>query len=149
MKTLMWSSLLLVGCVPEGEWVEVGPETDLDRYVAMVQPILEARCANPTCHGDAGRPLALYAPRLYRLDEERTWLDEPLTDEELELNHRRARAFLSEPVEESQLLRKPLDEDAGGAWHDGGVQFADASEPEFLAVLAWVTGLPLDLEENP
>ncbi len=149
MKTLMWSALLLAGCAPEAEWVEVGPETNFDRYVADVQPIFEARCANPTCHGTADRPLALYAPRLYRLDDDRTWLDEPLTDEELELNHRRARAFLSEVAEDCQLLRKPLDEDAGGAWHDGGDQFADTAEPEFLAVLDWASGLPLDLEEDP
>ncbi len=147
MRSLV--ALLLVACAPETDWVEVGPETDLERFVADVQPVFENRCASPSCHGTAERPLALYAPRLYREDPERIWLDEPLTDDELAANHRRARGFLSEIADESLLLRKPLHEDAGGCWHDGDEQFHDTAEPEYLDVLEWASGEPWDPEEAP
>lgn len=145
---ILLAAVLLVACAPEPAWVALGPETDLDRFIADVQPVFEARCANPACHGSADRPLALYAPRLFRDDESRTWLDEPLSDEELAANHRRSRAFLSETPSESQLLLKPLAEDAGGCWHEGADQFSDSAEAEYHALLDWASGLPLDVEED-
>lgn len=125
-----WALLALAGCAPAPGYESL-PPADFPRFVATVQPVLAARCANPTCHGRADRPLEVFAPQLHRLDERRLFLDEPLTAEETRRNFDRARAFAADGL----LLSKPL---AGGAGHAGGAQFADEEEPEWQALRDWV-----------
>lgn len=88
--------LLLAGCSfpAQGE----APAVDLD-YIAFVndiQPIFEARCANPACHGRPERALSTYVPRRFRADPQKVHLDEPLTEQEMRHNYTAACILASE-----------------------------------------------------
>lgn len=93
-----------------------------ERFVEDVQPILRARCAGGSCHGN---PLAdLY---LTCGDNSR----------ELRLNYELAVRFLDEVPASSELVRRPLAQLAGGVYHEGGDVFADVSDPEYRELLGW------------
>ena len=126
---------LTAGCVHSGE--EALPAPDFDAFSTQVQPILAARCGNPTCHGDPARPWMLYSPFQHRIDVTQVHLDTPLTAEELDRNYQRTLGFLS-GGSRALMLTKPLDIAAGGAGHKGGPQFFERSEPEFQVLLRWV-----------
>lgn len=102
------------------------PTTPLDasfaRFSSEIAPILRARCASSNCHG---APLA---------DLHLACGD---TDEELRWNHFITLQFLGDPVSSSELLRRPLAPDRGGAFHAGGAIFRDAADPEYAALRAW------------
>lgn len=118
------------------------PALDFEVYENDVQPILAERCANPTCHGRADRPLSIYAPGRYREDPSRTYLHEPLTEEELVVNYLGACAFslgITDPGD-CLLLRKPLAVDAGGAGHVGGDVWMAEDDAEYRVVEAWLAG---------
>ncbi len=131
---------LLVGCVsgPGGQVFDIIGDHDV--FVADIQPILSSRCANPACHGTPARPLGIYATGLHREDPEQTWLDTPLTDDELWANHLRIVPFVAgaPSAAAAPLLARPLAPGSGGSGHGGGVQFFDTDEPEFLTLHAWV-----------
>lgn len=114
---------------------------DRATFDADVQPVLAARCANPTCHGRPERALSLFAPHRYRADPARTYLDEPLTEAELAHNHLSASALATEQdrAEDSLLARKPRAEDAG-TYHGGGRIFVDATERDYRTLVAWIAG---------
>lgn len=133
------AALLLAGCVAEpGE--HALPPADYALFAEKVQPILAARCANPTCHGSPGRPLEVYAVHLHRRDPARVHRDEPLTEAEQRHNFERARAFVlgAEGPADCLLLTKPLAPAAGGVAHGGGVQFADTAERDYATLRWWV-----------
>ncbi len=143
---LWWTGLGLAGllglaaCIDgPGDSHELLPG-NFDAFVMNVQPELAASCANPSCHGTAGRPLEIYAPQQHRADPSRLHLDEALSEEELHDNHLRSGAFLIdlEQAADSALLTKPLARDAGGSDHSGGVQYPDVEEPGYRALLEWV-----------
>lgn len=141
MSRLALPALLLLGaCVVDGGEATPLPLDDLDRFEAEVQPVFARTCSNPSCHGQAGRPLSLYAPQRWREDPERLFLDEPLSEAELRHNLACAGTFVVEVADalDCALLTKPLDPEAGGETHGGGTQFADTEEPDFQALLAWV-----------
>ena len=46
--------------------------------------------------------------------------------------------------ENSYLLAKPLEPKAGGLGHTGGTYWTSRTDPEYLAVLAWIKSLPAD-----
>ncbi len=130
--------LLLVGCSPEGAPIAL-PSADPVGFAA-IEPVLGLRCGNPSCHGQDGRPLRVYTPQRFRLDPSRTFVEEPLTALETELNLASAAVFLSpDSPAESPLLSKPLAVSAGGATHSGGAQFEDVFEPEYQALLRWAS----------
>lgn len=111
----------------------------LEAFAADVEPHIEVRCAQGGCHGRPERPLSLYAPGQQRLDPDRLYMDEPLTDEEVAENARRILAFAQEPEADRTLaLRKPLTEEAGGCWHGGGDIFPDTFDPAYLALRSWL-----------
>lgn len=129
------------GCLADEHqaWVPL-PAADLQTFAAEVQPILAARCANPSCHGMAGRPLEVFAPQRHRADPADLHRDLPLTEAELAANFFRASAFLLDgrgPAD-CPLLTKPLAESAGGVAHVGGAQFYDTDEVEYARLLAWI-----------
>jgi hypothetical protein len=94
-----------------------------DQFVADVQPVLEG-CAAASCHG---------APRAD------LYLTCGADDDQRAFNMTQARAFVTDPVDDSQLLEAPLASDAGGNGHAGGVHFTSRTDPAYLAVRAWAT----------
>ena len=139
MRSALFGLVLLAGCVEPADPSEL-PPADFALFADTVQPVYANRCANPSCHGSADRPLALYAAWQYRIDSADLWSPPPISDVELEANFDRSRALLvglTDPGD-SQLLRRPLDPDAGGADHAGGVQFGDDTDADYLAIEAWI-----------
>ena len=69
------------------------------------------------CHGNATRPLRIYAEQRFRLNVE--WLDfeTPITTEEISANFTAVRGFLGRGSETNLLSEKPLDVRAGGLFH--------------------------------
>ena len=128
----------LTACVIGPGTGDTVPAGDPVAFRAEVQPIL-AGCANPSCHGDPDRPLEVYAAFSHRLDPSMLFLDEPITDEELDLNRLRFCALLTghPDAEDSAALTKPLDPASGGSEHVGGVVFGDTDEPEYVTLLRW------------
>ncbi len=130
---------LLSACTgPEagGEPLGVGP---MEVFAAEVEPVLEERCASGGCHGRAERPLCLYAPGQHRADPARLYLDEPLTDAEVEHNARRLAAFAhGVSGADSLALRKPLAREEGGCWHGGGDVFSSETDPGYRIVERWL-----------
>ncbi len=127
-------------CVVVEPTPEVWPDFGgLDAFVAEAQPVLAGRCANPSCHGDPARPLALYAVHRHRLDPADTYLDAPLDEAELAHNFRQTGAFLLEvtAAEASLLLTKPLSVASGGSGHTFGAVFADTDDDGYRTLRAW------------
>lgn len=124
----------------------VEPSLDQAYFRCEVQPVLDERCATLVCHGDALRPLRIYSRNRLRLDADPVQLNLPMSDEELDINYAAAAAFVTDPVEDCFLLRKPLDEASGGYYHEGrelydeGDVFADEDDLGYQALLAWVQG---------
>lgn len=131
------SWLLLLGC-PQPSTTSV-VDADYDVFVEQVQPVLEPRCSTPACHGNASRPLELYAVGWHRADPDDDFLEGQLDEDELVANFDRVSAFLARPAADSLLLTKPLAEDAGGTPHVVTI-YEDTGEPEYEALLDWASG---------
>ena len=102
-----------------------------DRFVNDVQPVLRARCAGSACHGAALADLHLACGD----DEaERRW------------NYWIATSHLADPVDRSELLRRPLAVGRGGAFHGGGDTFATPDDAGFIAIRDWAEEL---VSRNP
>lgn len=110
-----------------------------EEYVANVQPILAEACGNPSCHGRADRPFAIYSAKRWRADADRLFLDEPLTDDELEHNYSASCVFSTEAEtpQDAMLLRKPLGSHAG-AYHGGGDVFRGVTDRDYRKILQWI-----------
>jgi len=143
--------LLLAGCVGPEPGTEPWPDFgSIEAFEAQAQPILVERCANPSCHGDPGRPLSIYAPHRHRLDPSAVYSNEPLTDEERTHNFLQTTAFLMDvpSAEGSLLLTKPLAPEVGGAAHGGGPVFLDRHDYGYRELLEWSTRA-LDPVDDP
>ncbi len=129
-----------LGCVDEADESGI-PGADFDAFVSEVQPVLDDRCANPSCHGTERRPLEIYAPSLHRADPDAIHSSSPLTDLELEANFGRSCGFLLDldRPRDSLLLSKPLAMSAGGTAHADIVVFETDDDAEFVSMLDWVT----------
>lgn len=144
------AALLVGGCVGGGPAREALPAGDPIAFAARVQPVFDARCADPTCHGLPDRPLSIFSPRRYRADPARTLLDEPLTTDETAANVRACAAFAFDAVTEGGttddclILRKPLPVEQGGARHGGGVIFQSDSAREWRVLRSWLGALSFD-----
>lgn len=94
---------------------------DAASFETTAYPVLLRDCAFPACHASNARFFQVYGPGRVRLDPM------PMEDvyaaakpAELQLSYERARSMLSSSkVEDSLLLRKPLEASAGGAAHKG------------------------------
>ena len=123
------------------------PAGDLGSFAETVQPVLDAHCADPSCHGRPERPLAIYSPLRYRLDPARRYLSEALTSQELAANLRSVEAFALAAREAGLsaagcgVLCKPLAERAGGCGHAGGAIFPSADDREYRALESWLAHL--------
>lgn len=133
--------LLLGGCGVVGMEEEPLPPLDFEEYVQSVQPILGFGCGNPSCHGDARRPLSIYSPQQYRRNSADIFTSSPLTEGELRENYERARSFAVDYGQGPLLLTKPLAEDVGGARHlEGGDIFYSIEDRDYRILKAWIDG---------
>jgi len=123
----------LAGCANVEQGTTELARLDRAEFAARVLPILTESCANPSCHGRPERALSLYAPRRFREDPTRTFLDEPLTAEELEHNFRASSALVDpHDVDASLLLRKAI-----GRAHGGGVLLDGPNDDRYRTLRAW------------
>lgn len=141
MAVVALALAVVPACVSGPGEVAAPLEASWESWVTEVQPLLAERCGNPSCHGDVSRPLEVFGVHRHRLDPSDTYVDAPLTDEELAVGYDKARALIvpGEAADESLLLRKPVPTSAGGAPHQGGVQFQDpADDPDYEVLWAWI-----------
>lgn len=105
-----------------------------DQFESEVAPVLEA-CSSGSCHG---------APQA---DFYITCGD---GDRQVAFNFSQARAFVDDPVDNSQILQIPLATGDGGYFHTGGEHFESREGADYLAVAAWAEAVgPTDLGDNP
>lgn len=147
MVTRVVIALALAGCASGLD--EPAPGGTLDRalFRCNVQPVLAARCAFPACHGDARRPLALYAPGRMRYAVGWDRPTEPLTGAELAANFAIAAGFATTTATGTPwLLAKPLAAEAGGYFHRGaelyaaGDVFASTDDAGYQLLARWIAG---------
>ncbi len=134
-------SLVLAGaCVDAGDTEPLPIAGGLDAFLELAQPVLAARCANPSCHGNADRPLAVYAVHRHRMDPRDVYVDTPLSDEELRHNFVQASVFLLGVRDASQcpLLTRPLAVEAGGSGHASVAIFAGTADYDYQRLHAWI-----------
>lgn len=142
------------GCVVEEPPPEALPDGDVAAFAEDVQPVVDRHCADPTCHGRPDRPLALYSPGRFRRDAARTYLIEPLSDEELAVNARSVAVFALDPealadgLDGCLVLRKPLALAAGGCGHEGGEIFLTRDDRGYRALRGWLATVRIP-EEAP
>ena len=132
---------LAAGCTFPTEGSEEMPNLDRGAFVAEVQPIFEARCANPSCHGRPERALSTYAVGRYRADPGATYSGEPLTEEEIEHNYLAScvLSIFDERPEEAQLAAKPLGKPV---YHGGGAVFEDERDADHRTIVRWISAGP-------
>lgn len=125
-------------CIEGGD--DALPAASFDQFRDQVQPLFEARCANPSCHGNERRPLEIYAPLQHRREPSQLFVDGPLTSRELEINFARTCMFLAQASEASdcELVSKPLASEAGGIDHSGVVVYERLDDPELQPLLDWI-----------
>lgn len=130
--------VLASGCVSAPGEIAAPERGSVAAFVELAQPVLAERCANPSCHGDASRPLSLFAVRRHRLDPRDVYLETPLSDEEVAHNFAQTAAFLEgvSRASDSLLLRKPLARD--GVAHRGGAVFPDDGDYGYQRLRAWI-----------
>ncbi|MCC6993592.1 MAG: hypothetical protein IT370_03080 [Deltaproteobacteria bacterium] len=132
------AAALAAGCQDVGGTVALGVR-DEAVYAREVHAVLEARCGTLDCHGDARRPLRIYAETGLRLRDELR--GQPLTAEELGDNLRAIEAIDPGAAAEDHLLvRKPLAVAAGGQRHLGGELWATRTAAAPTCLVAFLGG---------
>jgi hypothetical protein len=155
MRTPSLILIAALACLPTGcqelEEARTLPELDASAYRCEVEPVLIARCAFYPCHGSNTRPFHVFGVNRMRfnppLGNNNYVINQPLTAEEQAANHSMALAF-AEPGQhdDSLLLLKPLDADAGGYYHQGkGLYgnrdvFSSVDDPGYVAIEGWLNG---------
>ena len=121
------------------------PSSSLDESVfrCNVEPVLVRQCSYTGCHGIAGAAFRVYSPGKLRASPPAN-IDEatqPLTDAEQHANFESAAGFSFglTNVADDFLLRKPLPSIYGGYEHKGGAIWASPSDPQYVAILAWLS----------
>jgi hypothetical protein len=118
---------------------------DKAQFVATAYPILLRDCGFPACHGAQDRFFRIYGPGRSRLaptaDADP---GDPETDAEVSQSYERARSMIdARHPQESLLLRKPLESQAGGAGHKGVDAYRrnvylTVQDPRYQALRNWV-----------
>lgn len=121
------------------------PELDRAQFQSSVYPVLLRDCAFSECHGAEHRFFQVYGPGRVRLDPALS-ANDPATAPEIELSYERARSMLATDarIEDSLLLRKPLEIAAGGQGHEGTDAlgrnvYATRADPGYAALVGWAT----------
>ncbi len=107
------------GALPPGAKVDAADPPAFAEFVDKVQPILKKSCSAGSCHG---APIADLALTCGDDDAQRKW------------NAKIAADYLTDPAEQSELLRRVV---AGGTYHSGGVAFESPTDPGYQAILEW------------
>jgi hypothetical protein len=150
-RTVLAVAALGVGGCQSLEDTAPAPELDYDAFLCVAEPVLATRCAFYGCHGTPLRPLRLYAPNRLRLNPTRLpgdyVLSSVLSPEEHRANYDMARGFADAArAEDSLLLLKPLDVEAGGALHGGKTLYGGADvfstedDPGYVLLRGWLEG---------
>ncbi|HKP56476.1 MAG TPA: hypothetical protein VJV78_07145 [Polyangiales bacterium] len=95
-----------------------------ETFARDVQPIMKARCAGSSCHGNAQADLVLTCGN---------------GQADLRWNYEVTVQFLDQVPATAELLRRPLAKIAGGAYHEGGDVFADVKDRDYQKLLSWAT----------
>ncbi|MFT3700694.1 MAG: hypothetical protein QM831_46545 [Kofleriaceae bacterium] len=99
----------------------------LDKFKSDVMPILKQHgCTSSNCHG---------APQS---DFYITCGD---TDDQVAFNFTQAWSFVTNPVDDSQILRVPLAVAAGGRGHTGGDQFPSDTDGDYTKIQGWASSV--------
>jgi hypothetical protein len=121
------------------------PSPDGARFVTDVYPLLLRDCGFSGCHGMPERFFRIVGPGRARLDP-KTKPDDPATFAEVLQTYQRALSMLasSKNVEDSLLLRKPLELGAGGQGHKGVDDlgrnvFPSVTDPGFVLLRSWAS----------
>jgi hypothetical protein len=117
---LGWLPLGL-SCASGKEFSGPLPSPDGEQFVKQVYPLLLRDCAHVGCHGMPERFFQLYGPGRARMPMHDLDYTDPAIFDEVLHAYQRALSMLatSERVEDSLLLRKPLEAQAGGQGHKG------------------------------
>lgn len=138
-----WALALAVFAFGCGSAPESGSENvhwlDYEEFKTNVQPILAEGCSNPSCHAREERAFSLYAPMARRMDESRTHMVEPLTEEELLHNFTVSCVLSSDSSvpDQTLLLRKPL-ADFANTHHGGGAVFEGKADDRYKKLADWI-----------
>ena len=124
------------------------PRRDFSEFHNTIYPVLLRDCSFAACHGDAGRFFRVWGPGRTRLPGKTSTpeaFDLP-TGDELSATYSLSLAFIdANDAAQSDLLRKPLAIEAGGAAH-GGIDaygrnvYRTVQDSGFAALAAWVYG---------
>lgn len=123
------------------------PALDEAYFRCRVQPILTKNCAQLACHGTPDRYYRIYARNRLRYGiAGEAQRNSPLNEGERKFNFDATRAFLNvDKADESLVLKKPLESDAGGFYHGAtklGLSnvFPSVEASEYQTVLKWIQG---------
>src|SRR5262245_46074091 len=120
-KVLCDALVLGAGCASDAsEWSGPLPTPDGAQFVQAVYPLMLRDCAFSSCHGAPERFFHVLGPGRSRLLPT-TLPDDPMNLDEVLYSYERARSMLAtgSSIEQSLLLRKPLEAAAGGQGHMG------------------------------
>ena len=95
---------------------------DYGQFVASVNNVLGTRCANGNCHGSPSNSLYLTCGTS---PEQKRW------------NYFAASDYVSKDVSASDILRRALAPEQGGAYHEGGTIFTAPTDPDYKALVKW------------
>jgi hypothetical protein len=116
----LWFVVAAMGCGSGQEFSGPLPSPDGELFVREVYPLLLRDCAFAGCHGVPERFFHLYGPGRRRMPAELDYTDPATLDEVLHSYDRTVSMLVSaEDIEDSLLLQKPLEEQAGGQGHKG------------------------------
>lgn len=123
------------------------PKLDEAYFRCHVQPILTKNCSMLACHGAPERYYRIYARNRLRYGiAGEAQRNSQLNEGEAKHNFDAARAYVDvDHADESLLLRKPLEPDAGGFYH-GATKFsklnifANLESTEYETIQKWVKG---------
>jgi hypothetical protein len=136
---ILCANLLAGACIYEEDGpAPIEASGTLDDFENYVQPVLQVGCASLDCHGNAGRPLRLYAKNGLRAEAD-------LRGYKASFDEMRANILaidgldpFVDQIEDHLLLLKPLAVDAGGIHHVGGDLWADQTDKVYRCLHAWL-----------
>jgi hypothetical protein len=98
---------------------------DYPTFASQIEPMLTAKgCDDLNCHGGGIRG---------------TFELSPAGDKDVALDFAQASLQVTgDNPPQSPLISKPLDPNAGGSVHGGGVFFVDTDDADYQALLAWI-----------